>query len=413
MGRVGPRRAAGLVQAVDVDVVLVEALLEPAGRPGRVVAHPPDAVAGAAEDDDADAPAGETPAEKKKRKQMAAVLGLQIAPSRCAARLVSAINDLAVREQTSLTNKEHSELKKRLAATDLGEAERAQALAQKAALKARLADLHSQQFRIAEETPVAIAAAIDFMVKDMVGHAIRQTQKQVKNHTVMVSSLHTSEHASTHRMYCETTPYKNYTELNEELLATMRAEQAKLKKAAPKGQKREARERSFITNVNGCIGYCKANCPGVGVRFSNRFREYLDEVIDEVIRRMARWVAVQIGDDARTVKPSHIEDAIKYWMIDYTEDTSTLHGGEGGVPVLQAVRRILEVFRAHKEQDAAAKVLNLTEEKKQARQAKADALAAERRAKQLETARRAADKVAARIAALSAAAAAGAQVAQG
>lgn len=383
-----------------------------------------------AEDHQEPIPVNETAeqkAERQKRQQMASILGLSVPPSKCFTQLSNNINSEELRNKTIEANGVNTNLKKELqglqALTEKTAEQQARILAipeEIVQIKAELTNLHDQQYRIAEETPVAVAAALHKVATDLIIHATERTLNSPgKSRTVTVAHIHQApEQMETYPVFCNVKTFAEYSPEIEEQLAIQRSEAtatkkdkaAELKAAGikPVRARRKADDdstaggkRGLCSNVNNAIQLCKKDIEShKGVRYSNRFREYVADVLNDIIKRISVHLVVLVGKKARTIKAEHVIDALSLMLAD-KHGIQVINPETANITILSFINLKLDCFKSHKVVNKEAHLAALPEDKKLALEEKKAALAAQRKAKQLQAAMRSKEKLEAKLSQLS------------
>ena len=271
---------------------------------------------------------GEIAAPKKKRVQLAAVLGVSISQARCATHLKTNLGDEEVEAQIKGLR---AEMKAAKAEGNEGRA---------AELKAQVETLSKTIVRISGETPIAVAVVMDELVKELIRHAMNMA---IAGDRRMVEMVHVHDGEVGELLYfpifSNTPTFKNYNPEQEEEIRLQKAAENKAakeareaKKAAGEGKKAAKPAKpededdgeeghtktTFFTYVENALKAVKQDEQYSKMRVGNRVRECLSQIVAEAILRLATLsrIVVQQVADVRTLNADHVEAVVSLLMAD-------------------------------------------------------------------------------------------------
>ncbi len=361
--------------------------------------------------------------KKKSRQQATSVLQINISSARVNTHLKQDLGDKAIETQI----KDHrADLKKAKAAGDTVKVD---------ILKKRIAELSKNLVRLSAECPIATAAIMDVMVKEIVRHGMDQT---IASETKLVEVKDLHEGAPTAILYyplfnkCPT--WADYSEEHEDDLRAQRMAANKAAKEA-REQKKAAEEKkagakaapqkaaphkanhaepaakdedeedshaehsktTFVTYVENALKFIKKENPKYSaMRVSNRVREYLSNIIQETLKRisvLARQLVTTVAE-VRTMNAGHIMAAVNLLMIDEGRSEEQIK------VIADYVAEKLALYRKHVQTEKANKASSLSAEKKAEQTRKQLEAELARKAKAAEVARKRAEESAKKAAEL-------------
>jgi hypothetical protein len=354
-------------------------------------------------------PGANNGAPKKTRQQLTVIIDTDISPARCQTHFRMNLGDAEIEAQIT-------ELRKELKTAAAGKKAE-----QVKALKTRIAELQQSLVRISSETPIATAAILDYMVKELLRHGMDQA-KAAEDKLVEVNHLHTGNPAA---LLCFPLVNKlpEWTEFDPELEDEMKKERAAENKAAKDAREakkaneekkgggptaarakaakvakaedgeegdedeQEHTKTTFYTYVDNALKTVKKEEEYRSTRVSNRVREYLSEITASAIARIAflSRIIVQQVMSVRTMNANHVMAVVVLLMADEGRSDEQVR------ELKALVDEKLKIYRDHNLAEKKKKDETLAADKKADLARKAHQLDLARKKKQIEAAKKRAE----------------------
>jgi hypothetical protein len=335
-------------------------------------------------------------AQKKTRQQMTVIIGTDISPARCTTHFRKNLGDAEIEAQIASLRK------------DLKAALDGKKVEQVKTIKAAITKLQQSLVRVSSETPIAAAAVLDRVVKELLCHGLDQA-KASEDKQMEVAHLHDGNPSN---LVCfplinKLPEWEGFDpDLEEELKQARTAENkaakeareakkaaeekkgagaaARAKAAAEEDEEedesQEHTKTTFVTYVDNALKSVKKSEEYRSMRVSIRVREYLSDIVASAIKRMASLsrIIVQQVMSVRTMNAGHVMAVVALLMTDEG------HTDEQVAELKTFVDGKLALFRAHQVSERKKKEDSLAADKREEMARKKQQLDLARKKKQLE-----------------------------
>ena len=302
---------------------------------------------------------------QKKRNLMTEVLDISISNARCQSHMKAALTPPDTEEKIVKVRAALKAAKE--AAKEAGRpASEDQSVCD---LKQELEAATGSVVRIGGDSPIAIAAACDWIVRSTMTHAMDNT-READHKMVEISALHAGDPTSLDvwHLISELPSIKSYDPETESTLKSQRAAENKSQKEHREAAKkaREAGETSlektipsddeddhdgptttFHTYVDAATKAVKQKPEYATMRVANRLREVLSQVVAEFVERYSKVAKVVILEVlcVRTLNANHLKAIIKSVYVAKTG----VENDAGMVAIIEYMTEKVELYHAHLE----------------------------------------------------------------